>query len=89
MHVTEYEIVCADVNGGVSRSIRGSFSSVGEALAKAAAKAPEHCTRVLLLAVEGDSVVWDGSRAQVMEAAASRKTTPPANDQSPWGAAAS
>jgi hypothetical protein len=88
MHVTEYEIVCADVNGGVSRSIRGSFGSVGEALAKAAAKAPEHCTRVLLLAVEGDSVVWDGSRAQVIEAAASRKKTP-ANDQSPCGAAAS
>ena len=65
----DYEIVCLDENGGISRAIQGSYGGVDNAMAMAAEKAPEDCSRVVLCAVKTNSVVWEGSREEVLEAA--------------------
>ncbi|HEX3430768.1 MAG TPA: hypothetical protein VHT03_07770 [Rhizomicrobium sp.] len=62
----DYEIVCLDQNGGIARTIRGTFRRLDNALARAAARAPEDCARILVCAVETDSIVWEGSRDRAL-----------------------
>jgi len=66
----DYEIVCLDENGGISRAIQGTYSGVNMAVVAAAARAPEDCSRIMLCAIKTNSVVWEGSRDEAVEAAA-------------------
>lgn len=70
----DYEIVCLDENGGISRAIQGTYSGVEGAVAAAAARAPEYCSRIMLCAVKTNFVVWEGSRAEALAAAAAGKS---------------
>ena len=69
----DYEIVCLDENGGISRAIRGMYNGLGGAMSVAAARAPAHCSRVVFCAVETNSVVWEGSREEMLDAAGAAK----------------
>jgi hypothetical protein len=69
----DYEIVCLDENGGISRAVQGTYSGVDNAVVAAAAEAPAHCSRILLCKIKTSSVVWEGSREEAMEAAAATR----------------
>jgi hypothetical protein len=69
----DYEIVCLDENGGISRAMQGRYSGVNTAVVAAAARAPEDCSRIMLCAIKTSSLVWAGSREDALEAAAATK----------------
>lgn len=68
--LVDYEIVCLDENGGISRAVQGTYTGLDSAVAVAAAKAPSDCSRILLCAMKTNFVVWEGSRADALAAAA-------------------
>jgi hypothetical protein len=64
----EYEIICLDQNGGISRAIQGAFGDVHAAVATAAKRAPEHTSRIVLCSIASNAVVWEGSPAEARAA---------------------
>jgi hypothetical protein len=71
----DYEIICLDENGGISRAIQATYSGVDTAIAAAAASAPEDCSRIMLCATKTNLVVWEGTREDALKAAGTNKNS--------------